>query len=36
VQGDGRQSSLELGKAAFENKVNYAVRQIREFIAAQK
>jgi creatinine amidohydrolase/Fe(II)-dependent formamide hydrolase-like protein len=36
VQGDGRQSSLELGKLAFENKVNYAVRQIKEFLASQK
>jgi len=36
VQGDGRQSSIELGKIAFDNKVNYAVRQIKEFLASQK
>jgi creatinine amidohydrolase/Fe(II)-dependent formamide hydrolase-like protein len=36
VQGDGRQSTIELGKLAVENKVNHAVRQIKEFLASQK
>jgi len=34
VDGDGRQSSAELGKKAFDLKVNYAVRQIRQLTAA--
>lgn len=33
VDGDGRQSSIELGKMAFDIKVDYAVRQIRELTA---
>ena len=36
VDGDGRQSSLELGKKAFDTKVDYAVRQIRQLTAAGK
>ena len=32
VEGDGRQSSVELGKMAFDMKVDYAVKQIREFL----
>jgi len=36
VSGDGRQSSVELGKKAFDNKVDYAVRQIKALLAAQK
>jgi len=32
VTGDGRQSSVELGKMAFDNKVDYAVRQIRQLL----
>jgi creatinine amidohydrolase/Fe(II)-dependent formamide hydrolase-like protein len=32
ITGDARKSSRELGKMAFENKVNYAVRQIKTFI----
>ncbi len=32
ITGDARKSSRELGKMAFENKVNYAVRQIKQFI----
>ena len=32
ISGDARKSSRELGKMAFENKVNYAVRQIKQFI----
>ena len=34
VDGDGRQSSVELGKKAFDTKVDYAVRQIRQLTAA--
>ena len=34
VDGDGRQSSVELGKKAFETKVDYAVRQIQRLTAA--
>jgi creatinine amidohydrolase/Fe(II)-dependent formamide hydrolase-like protein len=30
VSGDGRQSTAELGRLAFDNKVNYAVRQIKQ------
>jgi len=30
VEGDGRRSSVELGKMAFDMKVDYAVRQIRQ------
>jgi creatinine amidohydrolase/Fe(II)-dependent formamide hydrolase-like protein len=36
VSGDGRQSSVELGKKAFDNKVEYAVRQIKQLLAGQK
>ena len=32
VQGDGRESTVELGKIAFDNKVDYAVRQIRQLL----
>lgn len=32
ISGDARKSSKELGKKAFENKVNYGVRQIRELL----
>jgi creatinine amidohydrolase/Fe(II)-dependent formamide hydrolase-like protein len=32
VTGDGRQSTPELGKKAFDMKVEYAVRQIQEFL----
>jgi len=35
VEGDGRQSSVELGKLAFEMKVDYAVRQIEQLTAAE-
>jgi creatinine amidohydrolase len=35
VDGDGRQSSVELGKKAFDTKVNYAVRQIKQLTAAE-
>jgi len=34
VDGDGRQSSVGLGKKAFDMKVNYAVRQIKQLTAA--
>jgi creatinine amidohydrolase len=33
IQGDARRSSAELGKLAFDLKVDYAVRQIRRFLA---
>jgi creatinine amidohydrolase/Fe(II)-dependent formamide hydrolase-like protein len=36
ISGDARRSSLELGKKAFEMKVDYAVRQIRELLASSK
>lgn len=36
INGDARRSSAELGKMAFEYKVNYAVKQIQDFLAAQK
>jgi len=36
VQGDGRLSTEALGKIAFDIKVDYAVRQIKEFLASQK
>jgi creatinine amidohydrolase/Fe(II)-dependent formamide hydrolase-like protein len=36
VTGDGRQSSVELGKMAFDIKVDSAVRQIERLIAAEK
>lgn len=36
ISGDARRSSVELGKQAFNIKVDYAVRQIQEFIANQK
>ena len=32
ITGDARRSTVALGKQAFENKVNYAVRQIQVFI----
>jgi creatinine amidohydrolase/Fe(II)-dependent formamide hydrolase-like protein len=35
VSGDGRKSSAELGKKAIDIKIDYAVRQIQGFIAAQ-
>jgi creatinine amidohydrolase len=35
VTGDARQSSVELGKMAFDMKVDYAVRQIEQLIAAE-
>ncbi len=34
VTGDGRQSSVELGRIAFDMKVDYAVRQIQQLTAA--
>ncbi len=36
VSGDGRQSNEALGRIAFEMKVDYAVKQIREFLASVK
>jgi creatinine amidohydrolase/Fe(II)-dependent formamide hydrolase-like protein len=36
VDGDGRQSSVELGKRAFATTVDYAVRQIRRLTAAEE
>jgi creatinine amidohydrolase/Fe(II)-dependent formamide hydrolase-like protein len=36
VSGDARQSSEALGKEAFENKVNQAVEQIKEFLGTIK
>jgi creatinine amidohydrolase/Fe(II)-dependent formamide hydrolase-like protein len=35
VTGDGRQSSVELGKMAFDMKVDYAVRQIKQLTAGR-
>ena len=35
VEGDGRQSSVELGKMAFDMKVDYAVRQIERLTVAE-
>jgi creatinine amidohydrolase/Fe(II)-dependent formamide hydrolase-like protein len=35
ISGDARRSSAELGKRAFDLKVAYAVRQIREFLSQQ-
>jgi creatinine amidohydrolase len=35
ITGDARRSSAELGKKAFEMKVDYAVRQIQGFLAAK-
>ena len=32
ITGDARRSSKELGKRAFDNKVEHAVRQIKTFI----
>jgi creatinine amidohydrolase/Fe(II)-dependent formamide hydrolase-like protein len=32
ITGDARRSTVALGKKAFDNKVNYAVRQIQQFI----
>lgn len=36
INGDARRSSVALGKMAFDYKVDYAVAQIRAFLAAQK
>lgn len=36
ITGDARRSTAELGKKAFEMKVDYAVRQIQGFLASQK
>ncbi len=36
VSGDGRQSTEDLGKIAYEMKVDYAVKQIQEFLASIK
>jgi creatinine amidohydrolase len=36
ISGDARRSSVELGKKAFDVKVDYAVRQINAFLASQK
>ena len=33
ILGDARRSTAELGKRAFDMKVDYAVRQIRSFLA---
>jgi creatinine amidohydrolase/Fe(II)-dependent formamide hydrolase-like protein len=33
ITGDARGSSAELGKMAFDIKVSYAVKQIRQFLA---
>jgi creatinine amidohydrolase len=34
IQGDARRSSVELGKMAFDQKVDYAVRQIHQLLGA--
>ena len=34
VSGDGRQSNVELGKIAFDMKVDYAVKQIQDYLAS--
>jgi creatinine amidohydrolase/Fe(II)-dependent formamide hydrolase-like protein len=36
VTGDGRQSTVELGKMAFDMKVDYAVRQIKQLTGSGK
>jgi creatinine amidohydrolase/Fe(II)-dependent formamide hydrolase-like protein len=36
VSGDGRASSAELGRRVFEMKIEYAVRQIQQMVAAAK
>jgi creatinine amidohydrolase/Fe(II)-dependent formamide hydrolase-like protein len=36
VSGDGRQSNVELGKIAFDMKVDYAVKQIQDYLASIK
>ncbi len=36
ITGDARRSTVELGRKAFEMKVDYAVREIRAHLAAQK
>ena len=36
ISGDARRSSVELGKRAFDIKVNYAVKQIQDFMAKTK
>ncbi|MGA8439505.1 MAG: hypothetical protein WB762_10400 [Candidatus Sulfotelmatobacter sp.] len=33
IKGDARRSTAELGKMAFDMKVEYAVKQIQEFLA---
>jgi len=35
IQGDARRSTVELGKKAFDQKVDYAVRQIHQLLPAQ-
>jgi creatinine amidohydrolase/Fe(II)-dependent formamide hydrolase-like protein len=35
ITGDARRSSIELGKRLFEMKVDYAVRQIKQLLAAR-
>lgn len=35
IQGDARKSTAELGKKIFDMKVDYAVRQINELLAAK-
>ena len=35
ISGDARRSSVELGKRAFDIKVDYAVKQIRGFLGQQ-
>ena len=35
IQGDARRSTAELGKSAFDIKVDYAVKQIRSFLPNQ-
>jgi creatinine amidohydrolase/Fe(II)-dependent formamide hydrolase-like protein len=36
VSGDGRKSSEAIGKEAFQMKVDYAVKQIKEWMATLK
>jgi len=35
ISGDGRRSSAELGKRAFDMKIDYAVKQIRSLVGGQ-
>ena len=35
ISGDGRRSTAELGKKLFDMKVDYAVRQIQQLVAAK-